>query len=100
MLGISGGGTAFESRVDVTRAGESTSVGPDKGESVSNATSVPAGDRMTFATPKASPAISTSRLVLIKWVGTHTEYNRIDVTKIGLPVVEEKLLKRLSQKKT
>ena len=25
------------------------------------------------------------KLVLIKWVGTHEEYDRIDVTRIGLP---------------
>jgi mRNA interferase HigB len=27
----------------------------------------------------------TLKLVLIKWVGTHGEYDRIDVTTIGLP---------------
>ncbi|MBL8953592.1 MAG: type II toxin-antitoxin system HigB family toxin [Myxococcaceae bacterium] len=28
-------------------------------------------------------------LVLIKWVGTHEEYDEIDVTKVGLPAVKK-----------
>ncbi len=40
------------------------------------------------------------KLVLIKWVGTHAEYNAIDVTKVGLPVIQKKPLKRPSQRKT
>jgi mRNA interferase HigB len=39
------------------------------------------------------------KLVLIKWVGTHEEYDKIDVTKVGLPVIRKKPLKRFSQKK-
>jgi mRNA interferase HigB len=28
------------------------------------------------------------KLVLIKWVGTHLEYDKIDVTKVGLPAAK------------
>ncbi len=30
------------------------------------------------------------RLILIKWVGTHEEYDQIDVTEVGLPASESK----------
>lgn len=30
------------------------------------------------------------KLVLIKWVGTHAEYDRIDVTKVGLQAAKRK----------
>lgn len=33
------------------------------------------------------------QLVLIKWVGTHEEYDAIDVTKIGLPAPKEVVTK-------
>ncbi len=29
------------------------------------------------------------KLVLIKWVGTHEEYDKIDVTKVGLPAIKK-----------
>lgn len=38
-------------------------------------------------------------LVLIKWVGTHEEYDAIDVTKIGLPAPRE-AAKKAKKKKT
>ena len=34
------------------------------------------------------------KLVLIKWVGTHEEYDTIDVTTIGLPVPEREPAKK------
>jgi mRNA interferase HigB len=40
------------------------------------------------------------KLVLIKWVGTHEEYNKIDVTKVGLPAIQKQPIKGLSHKKT
>jgi mRNA interferase HigB len=36
----------------------------------------------------------TVELVLIKWVGTHEEYDAIDVTKIGLPAPTEAAKKK------
>lgn len=45
----------------------------------------------------------TVELVLIKWVGTHEEYDAIDVTKIGLPVpggAAKKARKKARKKKT
>ena len=41
----------------------------------------------------------TVELVLIKWVGTHEEYDAIDVTKIGLPAPRE-AAKKAKKKKT
>lgn len=38
-------------------------------------------------------------LVLIKWVGTHEEYDQIDVTTIGLPARPKKAVKKVPKKK-
>lgn len=37
-------------------------------------------------------------LVLIKWVGTHEEYDAVDVTKIGLPVLKKEAVKKTKKK--
>ncbi|HVE85330.1 MAG TPA: type II toxin-antitoxin system HigB family toxin [Myxococcales bacterium] len=39
------------------------------------------------------------KLVLIKWVGTHEEYDRIDVATVGLPAVPGKVVSKPSRKK-
>ena len=39
------------------------------------------------------------KLVLIKWVGTHAEYDKIDVTKVGLPAIQKPATKKASRKK-
>jgi mRNA interferase HigB len=39
------------------------------------------------------------KLVLIKWVGTHAEYDKIDVTKVGLPAIQKPATKKVSRKK-
>jgi len=39
------------------------------------------------------------KLVLIKWVGTHEEYNKIDVKKVGLPTLPKQSTKKVSRTK-
>ncbi|MHB8875484.1 MAG: type II toxin-antitoxin system HigB family toxin [Myxococcaceae bacterium] len=38
------------------------------------------------------------KLVLIKWVGTHEEYDAIDVTSIGLPVARKETVRKAPKK--
>jgi mRNA interferase HigB len=40
------------------------------------------------------------QLVLINWVGTHAEYDEIDVTKVGLPPAAKRAAKGRSKSKT
>jgi mRNA interferase HigB len=40
------------------------------------------------------------KLVLIKWVGTHEEYNKIDVRKVGLFAPSKHSIKKVSRKKS
>lgn len=39
------------------------------------------------------------KLVLIKWVGTHEEYDLVDVRKVGLPAVSKRVPKKSRAKK-
>jgi hypothetical protein len=50
---------------------------------------------------KALEFIGTTNLVgsCSKWVATHEEYNKIDVTKVGLPALPRQSIKRVRGKK-
>lgn len=42
----------------------------------------------------------SAQLVLIKWVGTHEEYDRTDVTKVGLPAGHRQEAAKRTEKKS
>ncbi len=45
--------------------------------------------RLGHGEPLLLDQLCLDAMVLIKWVGTHEEYDAIDVTKIGLPAPKE-----------